>query len=420
MLIAPTVGAPGAAGAVAASRYRLSTALCVLTCLLAPAYTIRWHYGFYPTTLLEHALLLTVVVFAIEAARDREALVWRSPYLVPGLLFLLAGAISVWSSPDRTAALGLYRAYLLEPVAFAFVVVNVVRTPARALLLAAGLLAGGLAVGLANSAVVANALLDHSYSVAQTPPVVVYMTANAVALYVVPLAAVAGSLALHARGTARLVGIAGFAISVPVLVLSFSRGGYLAFGAVVLGLALSHRRRLALAAVAVAGVILLALVHPIRQRVLIEVQNAYGSSVDSRIELWTDTLKLLRARPLLGAGLAGYPDRIIPYFAHFHTAANFIDPHQIVLNFWVETGLLGLLAMTWVIGAAIVTGARGWMTVPAEWRPYQLGVLLAMVAVIVHGLVDVPYFKNDLSLEFWVLLALSWAGWTWRSASTAS
>jgi hypothetical protein len=28
----------------------------------------------------------------------------------------------------------------------------------------------------------------------------------------------------------------------------------------------------------------------------------------------------------------------------------------------------------------------------------------------VHGLVDVPYFKNDLSFEFWVLLAIAWAG----------
>ena len=33
-----------------------------------------------------------------------------------------------------------------------------------------------------------------------------------------------------------------------------------------------------------------------------------------------------------------------------------------------------------------------------------------MVAVIVHGLVDVPYFKNDLALEFWTFLGLAWAG----------
>ena len=47
------------------------------------------------------------------------------------------------------------------------------------------------------------------------------------------------------------------------------------------------------------------------------------------------------------------------------------------------------------------------------WRPYHLGVLLALIAVIVHGLVDVPYFKNDLSLEFWTLVAVTLAGLHW-------
>jgi len=43
-----------------------------------------------------------------------------------------------------------------------------------------------------------------------------------------------------------------------------------------------------------------------------------------------------------------------------------------------------------------------------------------MVAVVVHGLVDVPYFKNDLSLELWALVALAWAGWAWRGAGTGA
>ena len=45
-----------------------------------------------------------------------------------------------------------------------------------------------------------------------------------------------------------------------------------------------------------------------------------------------------------------------------------------------------------------------------EWRPLQLGMLLSLAAILVHGLVDVPYFKNDLSFEFWALVALTLAG----------
>ena len=62
---------------------------------------------------------------------------------------------------------------------------------------------------------------------------------------------------------------------------------------------------------------------------------------------------------------------------------------------------------------------RGWRNGDSEWSPYQLGVMLALVAVIVHGMVDVPYFKNDLSLEFWTLLAIAWAGTQWSAVSSA-
>ncbi len=393
--------------------YRLTTALCALACALAPAYTVRWHLGFYPTTLLEDAILLCLVVFALEYSRHRAPLNWGGPLLVPTLLFVLAGAIAVVTAPGITAALGLYRAYLLEPIAFAFVLLNVIRTPSRAFLVACGLFAGAAAAGLANSVVVASALANHTYQVSQSPPVVVYMTANAVALFVVPLVALAGSLALHGRGVERVCGALFLVLGIVVTVLSFSRGGYVALAMVVTGLALSHRRRhlmLGLAVLATGG---LALVAPIRTRVLIETQNVYGNTVASRIDLWTATVQLLRERPLFGAGLAGFPERIKPYFTHLHTEANFIYPHNIVLNFWVETGLLGLLSMAWIIGVAVLVTWRGLTQVTKSWRPYELGALLAMVAVVVHGMVDVPFFKNDLSLEFWTLLGLAWAGRLW-------
>jgi putative inorganic carbon (hco3(-)) transporter len=379
--------------------------------------------GFVPTTLLENATLLTIAAFVVETVRDRRQVVWRSPFLIPALLFVVAGAIAVITAPNQVAGLGLYRAYLLEPMAFALVLINVVRTPQRALLVVSGLAAGATAAGLANSIVVLAGLLNHTYDVTQTPPVVIYSTANAVALYVVPIVAVAGSLALHARGPVQLGALAVFIAGVVVTALSFSRGGYLALAAVVAGLALSHRRRWLLLGLAVVGAVGLVLVPPIRHRILIETQNVYGNTVFSRLDLWSAAVKLLKERPLFGAGLSGFQTRSAPFFSHANTTANFIDPHNIVLNFWVETGLLGLIAIIWIFVVGFQVSWRGWSHGALDWRPYQLGVLLALVAVVTHGLVDVPYFKNDLSLEFWTLLAIAWAGTQWsavRSAQPAS
>jgi O-antigen ligase len=399
--------------------YRITAVLCAITCALAPAYTLRWRLGFYPTTVLEDAVLVCLAAFAVEYVRRRAPLSWRSPFLIPTALFIVAGAISVATAPGLTAALGLYRAYLLEPIAFAFVLVNAVRTPARALWIVAGLFAGGAVAGLANSAVVAWALAHHTYDVTQTPPVVIYLTANAVALYAGPLASLSGALALHGAGITRLLGAVFLAMAVVIITLSFSRGGYLALAIVGFGLVLSSRRRLPLLGLALVVAAVLALLPPVRTRVLIETQNVYGNTIQSRLDLWSATLRLLRERPLLGAGLSGFHDRVGPYFTHVHTAANFIDPHNLVLNFWVETGLLGLFSMAWILVAALVEGWHGWRQGAPGWRPYELGGILAIVAVIVHGMVDVPYFKNDLSLEFWTVVGLIWAGRLWARTAQA-
>jgi putative inorganic carbon (HCO3(-)) transporter len=400
--------------------YRYTTFACAATCALAPAYVIRWHIAFYPTTLLEAAILLTVIVFLVETVRQHLAIEWRSPYLLPTALFIVAGAISVLTAPSLTAALGLYRAYLLEPMAFALVLANVIRTPQRALLVAGGLMAGATVAGLANSAVVLNGLLRQTYDVTQTPPVVIYLTANAVALYVVPLVAVGGALALYGQRSERAFGAVFVVIGVVITALSFSRGGYLALAAVVAALALSHRRRLILLGLAAVALVGLALIPPIRHRIVIETENVYGNTVQSRIDLWNAAIKLIEHRPLFGAGLSGFQQRVAPYLVNFHSSALFIDPHNIVLNFWVETGLLGLIAFVWLMVVGFTLNWRGWRSGPPDWQLLHLGILVALIAVIVHGMVDVPYFKNDLSLEFWTFLGLTWAGTRWTTTQAVS
>jgi len=339
--------------------------------------------------------------------------VWRTTWTVPALLFILAGAISVATAPNKFAALGLFRAYLIEPIALAVVLVHAVTTWRRAVLILSGFGIAGAVVGVANAFVVINALLAHTYDVIQTPPVVIYTTANALALFLGPLIAVAASLFLHGTDrTVRLGSAAFLVVAVPSMLLSFSRGGYLAMAAVAVGLALSHRRRLWLLAGTAAVGVLVALIPPIFKRLSVEFQVVNGTTFfgrAGRLDLWSATLQMLREHPIFGAGLSGFADRIAPFWNATHPE-RFIDPHNIVLNFWVETGLLGVIAFGWLF---VVTARRawdGWKKSEADWRPIFLGLLLAMLAILVHGLVDVPYFKNDLSLEFWVLAGLVAAG----------
>ena len=398
-------------------RYRYSLLAATGAGALAPAYVIRWHVGPLPTTLLEVAILAAIAVFAVETVQQRLPIEWRGPLTAPAILLVVAGAISVLVSGDHRGALGLYRAYFLEPAAFFLVVGAVASTPRRAGLILVGFGAGAAVAAILNIAVVFDAIRHHVLDLATTPPVVIYQTANAVALYLIPLIAMAAAILVAGRGRAErwLSGLF-LAVALPACLLSFSRGGYLALGAVALGVALSHRR----AKVLIPGVVVAALavsqVPLIRHRIAYELQAVPGNTLDFRLRIWGQTLRMLSHSPVLGIGLSYYQQAMGPYWQDLPKV---IYPHNIVLNFWAVTGLLGLAGFFWLAIRAFMLGWRGWRRHPAEWRPYDLGVMLVLVSVVVHGLVDVPFFKNDLSFEFWALLGILWAADRWGGEGAA-
>lgn len=391
--------------------YPVSLALAALTCALSPAYVLRWHAGPLPSTLLEASLLLTLVAFAYESWRQGVMPSLRTPFTLPAAIFVVAGAISVLVAPDHRAALGIYRAYLLEPILFFFVLGTVVSTWKRARVVLAGFGVAGLVVGIANAATILDAIRHHTLNAGVTAPVVIYTNANAVALFLVPLIGVAGAITLYSHDRReRLVSGAFLVVAVVATLLSFSRGGYLALAAVALGLGLSHQYRWRMVAATVAVGIALILIPPINHRIAVELDfsNPQNTLV-GRFELWRVSLQMLQQHVLFGAGLSSFSQTIAPYWNPTHTD-RFIYPHNIVLTFWSETGLLGLAAFAWILLTGFAQSWRGWRYGASDWRPLELGVGLALVAVVVHGLVDVPYFKNDLALEFWTLMGLAWAG----------
>src|SRR5262249_2838583 len=74
-------------------------------------------------------------------------------------------------------------------------------------------------------------------------------------------------------------------------------------------------------------------------------------------------------------------------------------------NFWSETGLPGLAAFVWLMVQCVRTALRGLALGPWS-RAMAIGLLGLVVAFGLHGLVDLPYFKNDQALAFWALVGV--------------
>jgi O-antigen ligase len=363
----------------------------------APAYVIRFHAGPLPTTVLE-VLLLAGIAAAVVGLR--AALPWRNPYTVPALVLLAGAGIGVLVSPDRTEALGEWRAFFAEPMAGGLVVAALATDEGRRLLLQLGLAASGCVAALVNLWEDVPRILSGHFDLAN-PLVAIYQNANQLALYVVPLDALAFALLLLSRRRVERAGAAVFlVVTVPAVLLSYSRGGIAALVISLILVGLLHPRRavvtLPLAAALAAGI---ALVPGIRRRVLVEFDpRSPDNTLHSRLDLWRGTVQMLKHRPFQGAGLRGFDSRVEPYY---HDPFKVAFPHDLVLNFWSETGVVGLVGFVWLSVSAVLNASRS-----PHARALGVGVLGFIAAVWVHGVVDVPYLKNDLALAFWSVLGL--------------
>jgi putative inorganic carbon (HCO3(-)) transporter len=395
-----------------------SRILLGVTAACLPLYAVRWSYGPLPTTLLENLVLATIALYllatirallALSAARDTaiRALLagWsRTPYIAIALL-LLSGVISVIVAKDHRAALGLYRAYFVEPVVLFYVASDLLRRRADFRTLLVGLGIGTSIFAVMNVGVFAAAAFQNTIHFG-APPSAIYTSSNAVAMFLEPAAAFAIGLVLFAEERRdRLMALAWALILAVAFVLTFSRGGYLAiaiFGVLtVIKVRPDLRRPLLVIGIVAAAAVLLTVVVA-STTPLMKTRFSYVAlnyTLQTRAAIFTATLGIIAAHPIFGVGLGGYV-----YNLHGFPE---IYPHDVYMTFWVELGLLGLLAFLYIF---VRLGVSAWRSLsPASGFEKALlwGVVGTVVTWAVHGIVDSPYWKNDMAVEFWLVVAIA-------------
>jgi putative inorganic carbon (hco3(-)) transporter len=384
-----------AAQASETSLLRFSRWMLYATVAGMPLYVVRWHYGPLPTTLLETLIFVTVGLYVIARLREGKRRPVSTPYDIPILLLLLAGAVSVVVAKDHRAALGLYRAYFIEPVAIFYVAVDLLRNAQHLLRTVFAFAIGSSAFAVINLAVFVRALLAHAVNVGAAPNAF-YGDANPVAMYLEPPVAFATALVLFGQGRRlRLMGAAWLAITGSALTVMFSKGSYAALAVLVIVVLLTAPRwRLPLF-----GALLVAIAAATQIPLLMQRLATIPPSLNGRQEIFGAALGMIRDHPLLGLGLGGFS------YA-FRGVTPEIYPHDMWLTFWVEVGLLGVVAFSVILFSLLWRGWRAWPSMQGVYRPLLWGVLGGLVLWTVHGLVDSPYWKNDMSVEFWTLAAL--------------
>ncbi|NJK80304.1 MAG: cellulase family glycosylhydrolase [Chloroflexaceae bacterium] len=140
----------------------------------------------------------------------------------------------------------------------------------------------------------------------------------------------------------------------------------------------------------------------------IERLNPLGETTDIRLKLWASALAMIADHPIFGIGL----DQFLRFYQQYidptlaTTNERFTaHPHNLLLDIWLRLGLGGLLAFGWLL----LRFARQLQAYLAQ-NILLAGLVAALTAALVHGLVDNFYFVPDLAFVFWLVVALSEEG----------
>lgn len=159
-----------------------------------------------------------------------------------------------------------------------------------------------------------------------------------------------------------------------------------------------------------------------RPPVSVEVVEESDTSTVARGQLWRVAFAMFRAHPLTGVGPDGFRNLYGKYAGTNHWNSN-IYTNNTYIEMFTDLGLTGGLAFLWLVVLALWrvahnlrpdAKAHGGLLSPAALAMWVvcLGASAALVAFLLHGLVDYFLFSTPLYTIFWFVLGVSvlWPG----------
>jgi O-antigen ligase len=399
-----------------------SRRLAILTLLaLLPTYLLRMQIAGIPTTWFELALY---IVFIIALLRGELRFLnleflnrwWR--VLLPVGFLLVAAILGVIVSPHIRLALGILKGWIFDPlllsVLFISLFIKIENKEAAKILWRDVLMF--LMLGAVVTVLFAMSL-DYLGQASRLKGW--YDSPNVMAMYLVPITLASTLWFFSKIGFSTLssrLKIFWAASSILLLIgviLTWSFAGWLSLVvayAVCYSLKIFSWKKLA---VSIGLIFILAgFVFPwigVSNPNLIggHFNSAYKiGSGEIRSILWREAKAMILQHPVLGIGLGQWQSKFQPlispalrgvhnpgYLVELYYASLF--PHNLWLNTWLSLGLLGVIALGWLVLLVFKNNK----TQQDFIYFIPVGVLST---ILIQGMVDTPVYKNDLAVIFWL------------------
>ena len=220
----------------------------------------------------------------------------------------------------------------------------------------------------------------------------------------------AGIVALYLAGHGksllrRILGSGAVLVFGAVLLLTYSRWGWVAFSLALLYYAVTARvSKWAALGAAIALVLLLLFAPSLLD--MVARRDVFDQSTRSRLATYRSGLRTLLAYPFLGVGLDQY--KSIHKYLWIPLDAYQRAPHNIYLKIGAETGALGLLTFLAYVGTALVSSIRGGLAaLRRRLARREQALCWTLSALVVHQLLSELSKAGLIYPVFWMVMVLA-------------
>lgn len=444
--------------------FRLELAVIGLSAFF-PLYLLKGTVAGVPVTLIEALILVTAFVYLLrwlkegilprgrfaslfltvkESLAPRESFIHRYKYLLLGVALLVGAAflslmvtqkelilIDGQIFPGMRTALGILKGWILVPVIYLFLLLGTLRSSRQCLDVLNTYTISAVVLGLIGLYQV----ITQNYITPDGRASGLFESANYLALYIAPALLY---LLIRLRELVRAKAFKTtpssfiFVGSIVLFLALLGTKSYAAMLAVAVacifyfgleywrkkGKAATASRNfpwkfvLGIVGLAVVTLVVIFLIDPLKWQAMFQFAERNSSSV--RIEVYTIAWGLIADNWLLGIGMGQFPAlyqiEAVNILGHVPFEWNMLHPHNLFLAMWLNFGLLGLAAFTFVLAVCLQKAWTHFQTFAAEEitgiGKIRVIAFSLLLVIFVHGFFDTPFFKNDLSLLFWMIVAV--------------
>jgi O-antigen ligase len=407
----------------------------IVFCL--PLYLLRFSIFNIPTTVLELMIYALFVFWLIKVKWTgiKEVIIKIRKIILPIILILIGVSVATIFSWNLRASAGIWKAWFIDPILFFIVIVSVVKNSEQIKKIFYSLIFSGFVVSVISLIYLIQGKLDASGRLQAF-----YTSPNYLAMYLAPVliasfwvlffrfprsaqraelrvepSAPPTSVGDHARFGLKtrsrtipktILLIINCLLLIVVLLLTKSFGAWLGIiVALVFGLIVCLPKiKPAQCWSASGGKIIWGIIFCLLAIVLIfgflKINSIQGKlSLSSRLEIWQRAWQVFKIYPIVGIGPGTFEDFFVPY-----PRWGVPQPHNLYLAFLLQAGIIGFIGFVWLVVWFFQNGFKNLFKVYNS--KFMVILMSVMIYVLIHGLVDTTYWKNDLSVMFWLFIGL--------------